>query len=317
MTDVSAAAGSATVIQPNAGIPAATTGDTTQGSTTVAADPFAGLVDPGIREWVGKAGFKDVTPASFGALAVKARDAESLIGRSIQLPGDDAKPEDWAKVYDRLGRPKDAAGYEFRALDGLPAEFAYDGEREKAFKADAHVAGLTPKQATQLRDAQVKRDAAAFTALQDKVKASTAAATVALEKAWGGPKDSEPYKASMSMAGRGLAGLEKLPGITGLQKALEGAGVLMTDGAGGSIIVEPTIAIALAEIGKRLFTEDGLVLGGTAVTGDNPFAGEGNMTLQMAMIRSDPSKARRMISALGKQPMDFLWDGKDVPALPR
>ncbi len=310
-----ATAGSATVIQPDAGaLATAANGAADQGSNGVTVDPFAGL-ETGAREWVGTKGYKSTADVVKAALA-----AENLIGRSIQLPGDDAKPEDVDKFLQKATAkyvPKDVNGFEFKALEGLPAEFAYDGEREKAFKADALAAGLTPKQAAALRDAEVKRNAEAFTKLQETVKASATTATAALEKAWGGPKDSDPYKAGMALAGRALAGLEGLPGVKGIQAALEGAGVLMSDGAGGSIIIEPTIAVALAEIGKRLFKEDSLELGSTAAVGDNPFAGEGNLTIQMQMIRSDPSKARRMISAVGKTPADFMWDGKDVPAQPK
>ncbi len=290
---------SATVITPDAGTVTATNDATTQGSTTGVADPFAAL-DTDTRDWVGKAGLKDVA-----ALAAKARNAESLIGRSVQLPAADAKPEEWAKVYDRLGRPKDANGFEFKPVDGLPADFAYDGEREKVFKSDAYAAGLTQKQAALLRDAEVKRNADAFAELQKEVATQAATATAALEKAWGGAKDSESYKAGMGMAARALSGLDRLPGVTGLQKALEGAGVLMADGNGGSIIIEPTIAVALAEIGKRLFKEDGFVTGGAANASDNPFVKGGNQTVQMQMIANDRAKALQLMSAAGRTPTEF------------
>lgn len=297
-----APAASATVVTPDAGIVAATTGAADQGSNNAAAaDPFSGLVDPGIREWVGKAGIKDVA-----SLAVKARDAESLIGRSIQLPGADAKPEDWDKVYARLGRPDKADAYEFKLPDGIPENFNYDAERAKAFKSVAHKAGLTPKQAAIIHDEETRANAAAFAKLQETVASSATAATQALEKAWGGPKDSEPYKQGMAMAGRALAELDKLPGVSGIQKALEGAGVLMPDGQGGSIVMEPTIAIMLSEITKRLFKEDSLVTGGSSTADTNPFAdATANQTLQMQMVAHDKEKARRLILAANKQPADW------------
>ncbi len=107
---------------------------------------------------------------------------------------------------------------------------------------------------------------------------------------------------------RAIEGLDKLPGVSGIQKALEGAGVLLN-----GVVMEPSIAVALTAIGKAMFGEDSLVTGsGAGVSGDNPFAGTGNMTNQMMMIRSDPDKARKMIAVAGKKPEDFGWDGSAV-----
>src|SRR5581483_7834125 len=131
MTDANTA--SATTLASDAGMAGAANGGG-QGSTSASADPLAGLQDAGIREWVGKSGFKDITPQSFEGLAKKARDAESLIGKSVQLPGDNATAEELAKFYNRLGRPEKADAYEFKLPDGLPANFNYDAEQAKAFK---------------------------------------------------------------------------------------------------------------------------------------------------------------------------------------
>ncbi len=290
---------SATVLSPNAGTVTATNDATTQGSTTGVADPFAAL-DTDTRDWVGKAGLKDVA-----ALAAKARNAESLIGRSVQLPAADAKPEEWAKVYDRLGRPKDANGYEFKPLDGLPADFAYDGEREKAFKADALEAGLRPDQAAKLRDAEVRRNAAQLAELQKVVADQGAASTEAMAKQWGGPPDSEAFKLGMGKAGRAVVNLDRLPGVNGIQKAFEDAGLLIADGKGGSVILNPTIAIMLSHLTDTLFKEDKYVTGGAANASDNPFVKGGNQTVQMQMIASDRAKALQLMSAAGRTPAEF------------
>jgi hypothetical protein len=51
-------------------------------------------------------------------------EAQKVIGQGVlKLPGPDAKPEERAAFYDRLGRPKDAAGYaEVKAADGIHPE---------------------------------------------------------------------------------------------------------------------------------------------------------------------------------------------------
>lgn len=292
MTEPAAATGSATaLVAPNAGTPAAAPGATDPGSNGGAADPFAGL-ETGARDWVGTKGYK-----TNGDVVSALQNAESLIGKSIQLPGADAKPEDWDKVYDRLGRPKDAA-YEFKLPEGLPETFAYDGERAKAFKSVAHKAGLTQKQAAIIHDEETKANAAAFAKVAETVTANAAAATQTLEKAWG-PKDSDGFKQGVNLAVRAIEGLDKVPGVAGLQKALEGAGLLV-----GGVVVDPTIALALAHVGKALFKEDTLETGGSAA-GENPFTDGGNMTVQMQMIANDKARALRLISAAGKKPTDF------------
>lgn len=50
------------------------------------------------------------------AAARDAREAQKLIGvpkaELLRIPKADAKPEDWASFYDKIGRPADPAGYE-------------------------------------------------------------------------------------------------------------------------------------------------------------------------------------------------------------
>src|SRR5581483_8575467 len=82
MTDANTA--SATTLASDAGMAGAANGGG-QGSTAASADPLAGLQDAGIRERVGKSGFKDITPQSFEGLAKKARDAESLISSQATM----------------------------------------------------------------------------------------------------------------------------------------------------------------------------------------------------------------------------------------
>lgn len=84
-------------------------------NTTAATDWTSGLT-PELKGVVELKGWKD--PAS---LVDSYRNLEKLTGDPsslVKLPGKDAKPEDWAPVYEKLGRPKDPAGYEIKAPDG-------------------------------------------------------------------------------------------------------------------------------------------------------------------------------------------------------
>jgi hypothetical protein len=72
-------------------------------------------------------------------------NASSMIGRDkIPLPGEQASAEDWAEVYNRLGRPESAESYQIDAGE------TPDGALVDWFKSTAHDIGLNNKQAQQL-----------------------------------------------------------------------------------------------------------------------------------------------------------------------
>lgn len=60
--------------------------------------------------------------------------------RLLKLPGADAKPEDWAPIFDKLGRPADPGGYAVDVPAGMSDEFA------KAATAQFHQLGLSKSQ---------------------------------------------------------------------------------------------------------------------------------------------------------------------------
>ncbi len=73
--------------------------------------------------------------------------SQKLTGHDkIVLPGKDATDEDWANVYNKLGRPKEAADYGLKAREGI-SEDLVSQEGVDAYSQFAHKAGLTTKQA--------------------------------------------------------------------------------------------------------------------------------------------------------------------------
>ena len=119
--------------------------------------------------------------------------------RLVVLPAEDT-PDAWKPVWEKLGVPKDASGYE------VPDDL----------KPIAHTAGLTPKQAKALAEQLTAREAAAKTAAEaeatakagreaaDKVQAETVARSTneaALKGKWGGEFDTRRLAAD-AMAGR-------------------------------------------------------------------------------------------------------------------
>lgn len=294
MTDTN---GSATALQSDAGTPAAANGAGGEGSSASAADPFAGL-DTGTREWIGSAGIKDVA-----SLAAKARNAESLIGQSVRLPGKDAKPEDvdafLSKVLSPF-RPEKPEGYDFKLPDGLPEGMPYDNAFADRFKAAAHAAGIPTKAAAALHDFYVKETAGVFQTQAELTAKQVGDATKALETEWGAAKDSDAYKQSVGYAGKFIAEF----GGDALLKGLTDAGLI----GDGGVVLNPAVAIAFAKAGKLLFSEGDMVRGGGAASGDNPFEGADdklNWTKIHAAIRADRGNAVRLIKAANKKLSDF------------
>ena len=101
------------------------------------------------------------------------KNLESLVGlppdRLLKLPGEKSAPEEWGQVWDRLGRPKDANGYQIPLPEGDKGDFA------KSMAPIFHEAGLTQGQVKVLAE-----KANAMTAA--KVKADTDAAKAAHDK---------------------------------------------------------------------------------------------------------------------------------------
>ena len=118
-----------------------------------------------------------------------------------------------------------------------------------------------------------------------------------LQKRWG-PLDGDKAKANLAYADRAIREL----GGDALVTSLKANGMLTEDG----LLQDEAIAVAFANVGMSLYKEDDVVSGNIAFVG-NPFEdGEHfNMTKQMQLIKSDPSKALGLITAAGKKPEDF------------
>lgn len=85
--------------------------------------------------------------------------------KRVPLPGEDAKPEEWEQVWNKLGRPETPDKYAFAdKFDGY--EFSEtDKQYREGFRPIAHKIGLTQRQVSdlekwQVEAAKVERDAA-------------------------------------------------------------------------------------------------------------------------------------------------------------
>jgi hypothetical protein len=82
-----------------------------------------------------------------GVLAKTMIHAQSMVGaEKIAVPGKWATDEDWDQVWNKLGRPEDATGYELELGEGAET----DAEFIDSFRQAAHGAGLSERQAQSL-----------------------------------------------------------------------------------------------------------------------------------------------------------------------
>lgn len=137
---------------------------------------------------------------SAGDVVNSYRHLERLVGGDkLALPAADADEASWAPVWDRLGRPQDASGYDFAAPEGSP----YDPATAEWFRTTAHRLGLTARQAQTLHDEFIARLPDPVASGASELEAGVGSAEPAdesLRAHWG-----RRYDANMAAARRGFA----------------------------------------------------------------------------------------------------------------
>lgn len=263
-----------------------TAGDGSNGSGT---DWVAGLATAENRTTVEAKGWKTVDDALTGY-----RNLEAHASKALTVPGENATADDWNKFYGKLGRPETADKYEIKVdRSTLPADMPYDEATAVEFRNWAHEAGLNSRQAQTLHDKYVGNFAKAFTDNTATVQKEQETAHRELVSKWG-DKDSDGYKREVELMSRAARNL-------GLAEDLAKGGLLTADGG----VRSSKLALALARVGKELFSEDSFATGDGGVL-SNPFAKETlNLTEQGQLVRSDPNKARALIRAAGLNPATY------------
>jgi len=269
-------------------------GDEGQGQPPVS-DPFAEL-DEATREWV-----KTRHDGDVGKLAKQAYELDKFAGKAIAMPGDDAAADDWDKFWSRLGRPESAEQYDLKVPENLPETLPYDEDLAKGFKSKAHELGLTQKQAAALHDFVAEYQVENVSKLTDQLGSSLQndidAANEAIRKEWGEP-GSETYNANLEMAGRFFDAVDEKGNLA---EVLSKRGLLGSDRE----VLVPELAFAFAKAGAAIFTEGATLSEGSDLNGANPFAGEGNLTAIMQLVKNDPDKAMALARAAGADPADY------------
>lgn len=135
--------GAAVASNPNPAAASATPAQqapTASGAAAPAPAPpwFASIQDADLRGFAESEGLKEPVDA-----VRNYRELKALRGvppdQLLKLPGKDAKPEDWAPVYDKLGRPKTAEDYKLTGLDGTSTDDFAVGVAQVLHKGGANL----------------------------------------------------------------------------------------------------------------------------------------------------------------------------------
>lgn len=122
-----------------------------------------------------------------------------LIGKDkIPVPGEKSKPEEWAMVYDRLGRPAKPEEYKLSEVE-LPEGLSVDESSLTAFKEHAHNIGLSQKQADDLWKFYTETQSNQYGQLAEQSQKVMQDAEKALRGEWG-----TAYSEKLSLADKVL-----------------------------------------------------------------------------------------------------------------
>ena len=158
-------------------------GETPQANPT---DTFLDSLPEDIRD---EASLKNFTNA--GDLAKSYIHAQKMVGADkIPLPGKHSTDEDWSVIYNKLGRPEVATGYEFEGIENIDEGVMTD------FKDMAHKSGLSQTQAAQILNFYNDLTEKAIAAEESGVENNQANAEQELRKEFGLAYEKELGKAN-------------------------------------------------------------------------------------------------------------------------
>lgn len=140
-------------------------------------------------------------PAPAPSDPAAAAAAPALPDGALLMPGADAKPEDWAAFYNKLGRPETPDAYEMEVPEGDDGAFA------KQVAPLLHEAGITGEQAKILskgwNQMKISAEATLAQAAQDAATAQhtqNVAEETALKNEWGQQFDANMHHAKQAVS---------------------------------------------------------------------------------------------------------------------
>ncbi len=187
-------------------------------------------------------------------------EAQKMIGGSVRIPKEDAKPEEWNAFYSKLGRPEKPEDYSLKVPPDLSEGLSINQEMLTGFMKTAHEAGLNKVQAErffnwyntfQMNSAQT-------------TQAEMEKGIVKLQQEWG----ENNFEGRLELARRAV----REQGGDELVKLLDSTGL-------GN---QPSMIKFAEKIGK-LMVRHGLIVG----DGAGGAMSEGGMKAKIAAIRAD------------------------------
>lgn len=172
--------------------------------------------------------------SSVEALAKSYKSLEQMVGKKGIIPPDDhATPEQISEFYGKLGRPAKPEEYDYKKPADWPEGLPYDENREKAFRAVAHEAGLSNKQFKAVVEWANKSELGLFQAANENLAKAQADAVAKLkaDPEFGG----DAYEKNVALASETAKKF--------------GAGELMNDPVFGN---NPLVLKLFANIGKAV-----------------------------------------------------------------
>lgn len=142
-------------------------------------DSWYGGFPEEIRGFVENKGWKDPADAITSYINMEKYLGADKAGRGVVLPKQDAAPEEWNSLYDRLGRPKSPDEYGIQPPPGDTGEFAK--EASEMF----HKAGLTAQQAQQLATWYQEKSGMMLELQQSQMMQNSEAEISQLQQEWG------------------------------------------------------------------------------------------------------------------------------------
>jgi hypothetical protein len=174
-----------------------------------------------------------------GGLAKSFIHAQRLVGSDkIPIPKDDDQPG-WDAVFARLGRPGKPEEYEFTPLSEVPEGFSMDPEFEKAWRAKAHAAGLSKKQASMLWGELSQRAVQQYKGISQSMAERRTKDQASLKTEWG-----QAYNEKLKIAQRAVDAIERA-GVKGLNEWLK------STGNGSEAIVQRLFALIGEKAGEE------------------------------------------------------------------
>ena len=136
----------------------------------------------------------------FASMAKSLVNQSKLVGRKMEkLPTAESSREEWNEFYEKMGRPKEIAGYDLKHIEGINAD-EYK-ESTSAFAQKAHDLGLSKDVAQQLMSWYEQNEVENSATQQTQSLEDTVAE---LRKDWGADYDNNLKNASLVAENLGI-----------------------------------------------------------------------------------------------------------------